>query len=142
MHAKPVRCSVHAFKRRGGSCKISITRHWSPDPFSVSAGCVVQLVHTGATLLTAQSLLRREARCCAGKPLGSSAKRPQALTARYTQSGQSSGLIKAQRRQHAGYVGGMQLQALGLPDHSNEPFLPALYSPKEPVRYLAPTGYT
>lgn len=71
--------------------------------------------------------------------MGSLDKRPHSFRTQYTENGESSGFSKAHKHHHAGSI---QLEELGPSENSCVSSLPALYSPQEPVRYLAPTGYT
>ena len=75
----------------------------------------------------------------AGMPMKSSAKRPPGRNSLNQEHDSSAGLIRAHRSHDASRG---QLGEPGLHDASCEPFLPALHSPQEPVRYLPPTGYT
>ncbi|KAK9834452.1 hypothetical protein WJX74_002075 [Apatococcus lobatus] len=93
-----------------------------------------------ADLLVTQSLPAFQPKP-SGVPMQSSAKRPCSLKSlqlsSHTQD-HSSGLISAHRSCDAD---SLQQDGHGLQDALCEPFLPALYSLREPVRYLAPTGY-
>ena len=75
----------------------------------------------------------------AGVPLKSSAKRPPSHKSLHQEHDSSGGVIRA-HRSHDFSRG--QFNEHSLHDASCEPFLPALYSAQEPVRYLPPTGYT